>query len=53
MLYLLISHLLSLLLDLFAISPRSEHRKDLQILLLRHQLRIMQRQHPQKPNLSR
>jgi putative transposase len=56
MIYLLIAQLLSLLLDLSTISRRSrrsEHRKDLQILLLRHQLRILQRQHPQKPNVSR
>lgn len=53
MIYLLLAHLISLLLDLFTISRRSEHHKDLQILLLRHQLRILQRQHSQKPNVSR
>lgn len=53
MIYLLISHLVSLLLGLFAISRRSERHKDLQILLLRHQLRILQRQHLHKPNVSR
>jgi putative transposase len=53
MIYLLISQLISLLVDLFTISRPSDHQKDLQILLLRHQLRIMQRQHPQKPNVSR
>lgn len=53
MIYLLIAQLLSLLLDLFTTSRRSEHQKDLQILLLRHQLRILQRQHPQKPNVPR
>ncbi len=53
MIYLLISQLLSLLLDLFTVSRRSERHKDMQILLLRHQLRILQRQHPQKCNVSR
>ncbi len=53
MIYLLIAQFLWLLLDLFAISRRSERHKNLQILLLRQQLRIMQRQHPQKPNVSR
>jgi putative transposase len=53
MIYLLIAQLVSLLLDLFTISRRSEHQKDLQILLLRHQLRILQRQHPRKPTVSR
>ncbi len=53
MIYLLIAQLLSLLLDLFVTSQHSEHHKDIQILLLRHQLRIMQRQHPQKPDVSR
>src|SRR5437764_10902730 len=47
MLYLLltqlVSLLLSLLLDLFALSRRSERHKDLQTLLLRQQLRILQR----------
>ncbi len=56
MIYLLIAQLVSLLLDLFTISRRSrrsERRKDLLLLLLRHQLRILQRQHPQNPNVSR
>ncbi len=49
----LLSLLLSLLLDLFVVRRRSERHKDLQILLLRHQLQVLQRQHPQKPNFSR
>lgn len=53
MIYLLIAHLLSTLLDLFATNRRSEGHKDLQILLLRQQIPILQRQHPQKPNVSR
>jgi len=53
MLYLLIAHLVSLLLDLFAIGLLSERHKDLQILLLRQQLRILQRRHPTTPRISR
>jgi hypothetical protein len=53
MIYLLIAQLVSLLLDLFALSRRSDRHKDLQILLLRQQLRIMQRQHPSAPRISR
>ncbi len=53
MIYLLIAQLLSLFLDLSAVRQDSERHKDLQILLLRHQLRILQRQHPQKPTISR
>ncbi len=53
MLYLLLANLLSLLLDLFAIHRRSEQHKDLEILLLRQQLRILQRQQPHAPRVSR
>jgi putative transposase len=53
MIFLLIAQLVSLFLDLFAISRRSEHHKDLQILLLWQQLRILQRHNPQKPRISR
>ncbi len=53
MLYLLIAQLLSLLLDLFCSTRRSEREKDLEILLLRQQLRILQRQASPKPRPSR
>lgn len=53
MLYLLLANCVSLLLDLFAIHSRSEQHKDLEILLLRQQLRILQRQHPTAPRISR
>ena len=53
MMYLIIAQLLSLVLDLVAINRRSERHKDLQILLLRQQLRILQRQHPRTPRISR
>ncbi len=53
MLYHLLSQLLSLLLDLLTTKLRSEQQKDLEILLLRHQLRILQRHHPTAPRISR
>lgn len=53
MIYLLLAHLFSFLLDLFSITCRSDRHKDLEIVLLRHQLRILQRQHPQPPRVSR
>ena len=42
----------SLALDIIALARRSEQEKDLEILLLRHQLRIVQRKHPHPPRLS-
>jgi hypothetical protein len=53
MFYLVLAQVLSLLLDLLAIHQRSEQQKDLEILLLRQQLRILQRQHPTAPCISR
>jgi hypothetical protein len=53
MIYLVLAQVLSLLLDLFAIHQRSEQQKDLEILLLRRQLRILQRQHATAPRISR
>jgi hypothetical protein len=53
MLYLLLAQLVSLLLDLFTIARRCQADKDLEILLLRQQLRILQRQHPAAPRISR
>ncbi len=46
MLYLLLAQIVSLLFDLFAIARRSQPDKDLEILLLRQQLRILQRRYP-------
>jgi putative transposase len=53
MLYHVLAQLLSLLLDLFTTSRRSDHQKDLEILLLHQQLRILQRHHPLTPRISR
>jgi putative transposase len=53
MLFMLIAQLVSLFLDLFTISRPSERHKDLPILLLRQQLRILQQRHPAAPRISR
>ncbi len=52
MIYFLIARIFAFLLDLIAIAWRSDHEKDLEILLLRQQLRILQRKHPHPPRLS-
>lgn len=52
MLYFLLVYIFSFLIDLIPVARRTDQQKDLEILLLR-QLQIMQRQHPQKPNVSR
>ncbi len=53
MLYLLLAQACSLLLDLIWLRHRSDYDKDIEILLLRHQLRILQRTHPRPPRTSR
>ncbi len=53
MILFLLAHLFSFLLDLFSITRRSDHHKDLEILLLRQQLSILQRKHPKPPPISR
>lgn len=53
MLYHLFAQLIALLFDLFTTRGRSEQQKDLEILLLRQQLRILQRHHPTAPRLAR
>ena len=44
-------HLAALLLDLFTVRRQSESAKDLENVLLRHQLRVLQRQHG-RPGLA-
>ena len=46
MLFLLLAQAFSLLLDLIWLGHRGGHDKDIEILLLRQQLRILQRKHP-------
>jgi putative transposase len=53
MLYHLLAHLVAFLIELFTIRCRSDQPKDLEILLLRQQLRILQRHHPATPRIAR
>ena len=49
MIFFLLAHTLSLLLDLIWLRCRADHDKDVEILLLRQQLRILQRKQPGPP----
>jgi hypothetical protein len=53
MIFFLVAHVWSALLDLIWFARRSDHDKDLEILLLRQQLRILQRKQPHPPRISR
>jgi len=53
MLCFLLAHAFSLLLDLIWLGRRSERNTDVEIVLLRQQLRILQRKQPHPPRLSR
>ncbi len=53
MLFFLLKHALSLLVDLIWMSHRDDRDKAIEILLLRQQLRILQRKHLQSPRISR
>ena len=45
--------LLGFLVDLLTASRGTDRDKDVEILLLRHQLRLLQRERPRSPRLSR
>jgi putative transposase len=53
MLFFLLAQAFSLLLDLLSLRCRPDHDKELEILLLRQQLRILQRKHSHAPHISR
>ena len=53
MLFFLLKQALSLLVDLIWMSHRDDRDKAIEILLLRQQLRILQRKHLQSPRISR
>jgi hypothetical protein len=53
MLFFLLAQACSLLLDFIGMSPRDGHDKDIEILLLRQQLRILQRNQQRPPRISR
>ncbi len=52
MIYFALAQVFGFLLDLTTTIWRSDHQKDLEILLLRQQLRILQRKHPHPPRIS-
>jgi hypothetical protein len=52
MLWFVLYHLITFILDLLA-TPRHADDKDVEVLLLRHQLRLLQRERPRPPRLSR
>jgi putative transposase len=52
MIFSLLAELLLILFDLITLIGRCDQDKDVEILLLRQQLRILQRQHPRSPHVS-
>ena len=52
MIFFVLGRIFSILLDLITVVRHAEHEKDLEIVLLRQQLRILQRKHPHPPHLS-
>ncbi len=53
MTFFLVAHIFSLLIDLIGLSRQTDHGKDVEILLLRQQLRSLQRKQPRPPRISR
>jgi hypothetical protein len=53
MLFFVLGRIFSLFLDVIAVAQHADHEKDLEIVLLRQQLRILQRKHPHPPRVSR
>ena len=52
MLFFLLAQVFSLLLDLIWVARRGDQDKDVEIVLLRQQLRILQRKQPRPPRIS-
>ena len=53
MVWFVLVHLVGFLVDLLTATRRTEHDKDLQNLVLQHQLRLVQRERPRPPRLTR
>ena len=53
MMFFLMAHVFSVLLDLIRLGRQTDRGKDLEMLLLRQQLRILQRKQPHAPRISR
>ena len=53
MIFFLVAHVFSILLDLIGLHRQADQDKDVEILLLRQQLRMLQRKQPHPPRISR
>ena len=53
MVWFVLLHLVMFLVDLVTVTRRTDRDKDVEILLLRHQLQLVQRERPRSPRLSR
>ena len=53
MVWFVLFHLVLFFVELVTVTRRTDRDKDLEILLLRHQLRLLQRERPRPPRLSR
>ncbi len=53
MVWFVLLHLVLFLVDLVTVTRRTDRDKDVEFLLLRHQLRLLQRERPRSPHLSR
>ena len=53
MVWFVVAQLFTLMLDILTLHRQSEHEKDIEILLLRQQLRIVERKQPRTYQLSR
>src|SRR5215211_2407703 len=53
MVWCVLAHVFAILVDLIAMGRRSADEKDLEIVLLRHELRLLQRRQPAPPRLAR
>src|SRR5688572_8178892 len=49
----MLAHFVAFLVDLLAARRADDRDKDVQILVLRHQVRLLQRQQPRPPRLTR
>ena len=53
MVWFVLLHLVMFLVDLVTVTRRTDRVKEVEILLLRHQLRLLQRERPRPPRLIR
>jgi putative transposase len=53
MVWFVLVHLIGFVVDLLTATRRTDREKDVELLLLRHQLRLLQRERPRPPHLTR